>query len=87
MTAKEDREQFATEVLGFVASTQLRFDELQMRISVRFAELEARIATLEAGEPDPARAGRNLQGASTSASAELSRNASQRLIESRASWK
>jgi hypothetical protein len=58
-------------------------NDFMMSVKLRLAELEARIRKLEAGEDSPG----NLQGAHSSASAELSRNAAQRLHESKAGWR
>jgi hypothetical protein len=61
-------------------------DDFAMFVKLRFAELEARIATLEAGEPDPPRPGHNIQPANTTAAAEIDQNAAQRFHESKAVW-
>jgi BMFP domain-containing protein YqiC len=60
--------------------------KILMELRTRFAALEARVRELESGTDAP-RPGHNLQAAHSSASAELSRNAAQRLHESKAGWR
>lgn len=61
-------------------------EDFMMAVKLRFAELESRIAKLEAGEQEPPRPGHNIKGAHDSTAAQLAQNTYHQQIQNRANW-